>query len=192
RGGPKDARCWAGRGAGRALRRPGGARCPEGTMTDRDALLRAIDANPEEDTPRLAFADWLDEHAGAGVAGRRARAWAAFVRDQVEFARLTEADARYRDLRPRFPSTPPPAALSILPRPLRRGAQFVRGFPELLRISARQFLATGGELAAAPGPLVALKLSHAGPHVHELVGERALARFRALEFSHSRFTDDGF
>src|SRR5262249_49738534 len=59
-------------------------------------------------------------------------------------------------------------------------------------ISARQFLATGGELAAAPGPLVALKLSHAGPHVHELVGERALARFRALEFSHSRFTDDGF
>ncbi|MBY0457976.1 MAG: TIGR02996 domain-containing protein, partial [Gemmataceae bacterium] len=34
-------------------------------MTDRDALLAAICANPAEDTPRLAFADWLDEHADA-------------------------------------------------------------------------------------------------------------------------------
>jgi uncharacterized protein (TIGR02996 family) len=31
-------------------------------MRDHDALLAAIDANPAEDTPRLVFADWLDEH----------------------------------------------------------------------------------------------------------------------------------
>ena len=31
-------------------------------MTDRDALLRAICANPEDDAPRLIYADWLDEH----------------------------------------------------------------------------------------------------------------------------------
>jgi len=30
-------------------------------MTDGDALLRAIIAQPDEDTPRLAYADWLDE-----------------------------------------------------------------------------------------------------------------------------------
>jgi uncharacterized protein (TIGR02996 family) len=30
-------------------------------MTDRDAFLAAIRAEPDEDTPRLAFADWLDE-----------------------------------------------------------------------------------------------------------------------------------
>jgi uncharacterized protein (TIGR02996 family) len=29
---------------------------------DRDALLAAICARPDEDTPRLAFADWCDEH----------------------------------------------------------------------------------------------------------------------------------
>ena len=29
-------------------------------LSDRDALLAAIRANPEEDTPRLMFADWLD------------------------------------------------------------------------------------------------------------------------------------
>jgi uncharacterized protein (TIGR02996 family) len=31
-------------------------------MSDRDALLAAILAHPDEDTPRLAFADWLDEN----------------------------------------------------------------------------------------------------------------------------------
>jgi uncharacterized protein (TIGR02996 family) len=45
-------------------------------MTDRDALLRAILANPDEDTPRLAFADLLDEE------GERKRA--AFIRSQIE------------------------------------------------------------------------------------------------------------
>lgn len=31
-------------------------------MTERDALLRAIAANPADDLPRLVYADWLDEH----------------------------------------------------------------------------------------------------------------------------------
>jgi uncharacterized protein (TIGR02996 family) len=47
-------------------------------MSDEDALLAAIAAHPEEDTPRLAYADWLDEH------GRHARA--DFIRLQVEVA----------------------------------------------------------------------------------------------------------
>lgn len=33
-------------------------------MTDQEGLLKAIYANPREDTPRLALADWLDEQAG--------------------------------------------------------------------------------------------------------------------------------
>ena len=28
-------------------------------MSDRDAFLRAIRESPEDDTPRLVFADWL-------------------------------------------------------------------------------------------------------------------------------------
>jgi uncharacterized protein (TIGR02996 family) len=31
-------------------------------MTDRDALYRAILAHPEDDTPRLVYADWLEEN----------------------------------------------------------------------------------------------------------------------------------
>ena len=31
-------------------------------MSDEDALLAAIIAAPDDDTPRLVYADWLDEH----------------------------------------------------------------------------------------------------------------------------------
>jgi uncharacterized protein (TIGR02996 family) len=33
-------------------------------VTDRDAFIRSIIAHRDDDLPRLAFADWLDEHAG--------------------------------------------------------------------------------------------------------------------------------
>jgi uncharacterized protein (TIGR02996 family) len=48
-------------------------------MTDGEALRRAIVADPDDDTPRLIYADWLDEN------GRPDRA--AFVRAQIEAAR---------------------------------------------------------------------------------------------------------
>lgn len=47
-------------------------------MSDRDALLHAIAARPEEDTPRLMYADWLEEN------GEPERA--DFVRTQVLIA----------------------------------------------------------------------------------------------------------
>lgn len=40
-------------------------------MTDEDALLAAICAKPLEDTPRLAYADWLDEHAAPNEPARK-------------------------------------------------------------------------------------------------------------------------
>ncbi len=48
-------------------------------MTDGDALRRAVIADPDDDTPRLIYADWLDEN------GQPDRA--AFIRAQVEAAR---------------------------------------------------------------------------------------------------------
>jgi uncharacterized protein (TIGR02996 family) len=47
-------------------------------MNDRDALQRAILAFPDEDTPRLAFADWLQENGDSERA--------EFIRAQIEFA----------------------------------------------------------------------------------------------------------
>src|SRR6188768_3919841 len=52
-------------------------------MSDGDVILSAILAEPDEDVPRLAFADWLDEHGGESE-----RARAEFIRVQVEMARI--------------------------------------------------------------------------------------------------------
>jgi len=51
-------------------------------MSDEDALLAAIAAHPEEDTPRLAYSDWLEEH------GEPIRA--EFIRVQVAVKALAE------------------------------------------------------------------------------------------------------
>jgi uncharacterized protein (TIGR02996 family) len=52
-------------------------------MIEREALLRAICENPDDDTPRLVFADWLDE------SGEPERA--EFIRVQIR----TESAARH-------------------------------------------------------------------------------------------------
>ncbi len=52
-------------------------------MNDTDALLAAILLQPGEDTPRLAFADHLDELGGPTNAAR-----AEFIRTQIELYRL--------------------------------------------------------------------------------------------------------
>jgi uncharacterized protein (TIGR02996 family) len=54
-------------------------------MTEAD-FVRAVTAEPDDDTVRLAFADWLDEQ---GKLGR-----AQFIRVQIERARLDEFDPR--------------------------------------------------------------------------------------------------
>ena len=41
-------------------------------MTDGEALRQAVLANPEDDAPRLVYADWLDEHGDGDADGRRA------------------------------------------------------------------------------------------------------------------------
>jgi uncharacterized protein (TIGR02996 family) len=65
--------------------------------TDRDALLAAICAAPDEETPRLVFADWLDENGSPN--------WAALIRAECELARLADdgsgAEAVFRFLRDR-------------------------------------------------------------------------------------------
>src|SRR5436309_13148001 len=65
-------------------------------MTDRDALLAAVLADPEDDLPRLVFADWLEETGHPANAAR-----AAFVRAQVAAERLPPASAERAGLEAR-------------------------------------------------------------------------------------------
>jgi uncharacterized protein (TIGR02996 family) len=56
--------------------------------SDRADLLAAIRAHPEEDTPRLMYADWLDEQGDEAALVR-----AEFIRLQCEVARLFDDDS---------------------------------------------------------------------------------------------------
>jgi uncharacterized protein (TIGR02996 family) len=58
-------------------------------MTERDALIRAICSNPVEDTPRLVYADWLDEHEESERA--------EFIRIQIAVARTPTPGLRARE-----------------------------------------------------------------------------------------------
>src|SRR5437870_2291421 len=94
-------------------------------MSDRDALLAAIRAQPDEDTPRLIFADWLDENDESQRA--------AFVRAQIELARTPPWEpfaVRCRRFAPeiasgkQFLADLPPAGVNLVSwaeRPFRRG-----------------------------------------------------------------------
>jgi uncharacterized protein (TIGR02996 family) len=120
--------------------------------TARDALLAAACADPDDDTPRLAYADYLDERGEAE--------YATFVRRQVELARLPEWDegrlrAEYLDR----------SAVNgdqwygtkcyniALPEGIRwEGGPFRRGFPAALSVrSIPNFVAHAAEIfRAAP------------------------------------------
>jgi uncharacterized protein (TIGR02996 family) len=57
-------------------------------MSDESALLAAIREHPDEDTPRLVYADWLDEQGGRSNAVR-----AEYIRLEIELARIEDDDS---------------------------------------------------------------------------------------------------
>lgn len=63
-------------------------------MEEEQALYRAILAAPHDDTPRLVYADWLEENAGRfdEVRANAERRRAEFIRLQCELARSAERD----------------------------------------------------------------------------------------------------
>jgi len=63
-------------------------------MSDEKALLAAIWAHPHEDTPRLVYADFLQE---TGEPAKVARA--EFIRLQIELTHLDEDNRRFRQVR---------------------------------------------------------------------------------------------
>ena len=134
-------------------------------MTDRDALLRAICDNPEDDAPRLIYADWLDEHGDPRQA--------EFIREHIALAHVPWSDLNWR---------PEAARLLELWRELRKWRyplgdwrsfslnSFVRGFNTHWRGPVPAFL----KLLPTPGrfgPITILTLELDNP----LPGPPALA-----------------
>jgi uncharacterized protein (TIGR02996 family) len=103
-------------------------------MTHDDAFLQAIIEDPEDDTPRLVYADWLEEHRQAERA--------EFIHIQCELARLPSDDPRRPQLKTREREL-----LDEYKRewvgPLGRWAcahEFRRGFVEAITVRPEAFL----------------------------------------------------
>jgi uncharacterized protein (TIGR02996 family) len=102
-------------------------------MSDEKALLSAIWEHPHEDTPRLMYADWLQEHGGKAGPAR-----AEFIRVQCELARLDEWDDGFAALKAREQSLLKAHArkwLAQIPKEWRK-SPFHRGF---LRLDLSEF-----------------------------------------------------
>ena len=145
---------------------------------DEVGLLRAILAEPEEDTPRLAYADWLDEH------GRPERA--EFIRIQCRLARRDELDPERARLvrRERFLTEAHKKAWGELPVKPVKERTFHRGFIDDISLPASAFLGGADKLFSAI-PLRTVRLLKTGEAWEKLLASPHLLRLWGLDLHNS-------
>jgi uncharacterized protein (TIGR02996 family) len=151
------------------------------------AFLEAIRESPEDDAPRLIYADWLDDH---GQAER-----AAFIRVQCELAR-GPGEQRRKELEDRE------RALLVANReawlgPLDKALSdsdctFRRGFPEDLTIRPRALVERAEQLEArVPVGRVELSGGFGDPAMKALLACPHLGWVVGLRYEHPRLTEAG-
>jgi uncharacterized protein (TIGR02996 family) len=127
-------------------------------MTHADAFLQDILANPEDDGPRLIFADWLEEHGGPAGAAR-----GEFIRVQCALAAGLPPGSRRAQLEERQQHLQEchDADWARPVRRLVRGWAFRRGFVEEVSSPPRAFLSGASKLFRR-APVQHVKLSEHG------------------------------
>ncbi|MDB5312158.1 MAG: hypothetical protein JWO38_6360 [Gemmataceae bacterium] len=144
-------------------------------MDDEAAILSAIAAHPEENTPRLAYADWLDDHAAHLPDPDSARIRAELIRVQCEinkYEHLPSTEQQgYVDLYRRQDAILTRHRRDLLGSlgddltPLE--LIFDRGFVTELKLDAERFLKHAGAIAALK-PLPAVRVSDVARWLDEL------------------------
>ena len=152
-----------------------------------NALYRAICASPDEDTPRLAFADLIEEEGD----GTRA----AFIRAQVALARVPPYDPLFITTIRSNPDAATGHGMTRALPPVPEGYgwhafEFRRGFPWKVGVrSAAAFDADGVIFGMAP--IQALDISaRCRPDIDVIADWPHLARIQRLEFSTARLGAD--
>jgi uncharacterized protein (TIGR02996 family) len=157
-------------------------------MTDRDAFLRAVAAAPDDDTPRLVFADWLDEH------GEPKRA--EFIRVQCEMEQVEEFGPRWRALDARQRAIPAPHHLWAKELADRKvlNVEFHRGFVDEVTVYSKRFVTEADELLSL-APIRRVKFANltaarGNVPLGDLLRCPALARLRGLDFANAPLPDE--
>ncbi|HEY1186803.1 MAG TPA: TIGR02996 domain-containing protein, partial [Gemmata sp.] len=159
------------------------------TTSSHDALYRAICAHPDEDTPRLAFADLVEEDGDF----RRA----AFIRAQVELARLPSYDPACVAARQHDPDVLTGWCMThALPKGLPAGCgwhrfEFRRGFPWKVGVLSLSALLETGDAVFRAAPVRAFDIDQRDrPDLAALADWPDLARLHRLNFSTGWFDPD--
>jgi uncharacterized protein (TIGR02996 family) len=150
-----------------------------------ETFLGAILAEPDDDTPRLVFADWLEEHGDLDRA--------TFIRLQCEVARLWERDPRWGDLQDQVEKLwkkHRKGWLTPLPMWLRRlKPEFRRGFLEKVTVSANQFLRYANAMFKV-APIRTLEITDLGGRAALLAACPRLDQIAELHVIRQSFSSD--
>jgi uncharacterized protein (TIGR02996 family) len=142
-------------------------------MMHNEAFLEAIREHPDDDAPRLIYADWLEEH------GQPERA--EFIRVQCERARLPEGSPRWWDLECREKQlweTHQAEWFGSLAESVNRSF-CRRGFLESIALDAERFLAEGPSLFRLE-PIRNAELQHVRSVLPTLLTSPLLERLSGL------------
>jgi uncharacterized protein (TIGR02996 family) len=161
------------------------------------AFLKAVLELPDDDGPRLVYADWLDE---------RGDPRGEFIRVQCELARLAEDDPRRGELQARegalltahrrewnqplyqLLTETSPSISHRERREIVRRCTYRRGFVEGVAVRTAVFVTCTDPLFRL-GPLRAARLWDAGPLIGDLTRVPALARLAVLDLSGNGLTN---
>jgi uncharacterized protein (TIGR02996 family) len=148
-------------------------------MTD-DSFLRAILENPDDDGPRLVYADWLDEQGGEEPHAR-----ARLIRAQCESERLSADDPRRRPLEQQAQEVLDAFARRWTEpvRKARLGTDWVirRGLLEGVTLPARRFVVVAEGLFRLAPTLCAARFPAASNEVAALARCPHLARLTEVD-----------
>jgi uncharacterized protein (TIGR02996 family) len=157
--------------------------------TDGDALLRAICEHPWEDTPRLVYADWLDEN---GQPERAAYIRLAVAMEERLRQRRTIAPAQSE----RFGALREVEGEWLKELPKLRGVAwdtgFERGFPARVNTSSASAFLNNAEQIYRFAPVTWVKIQTVSAKtVNELPRSPYLARLSGLDLRTCRLGDRG-
>jgi uncharacterized protein (TIGR02996 family) len=165
------------------------------------AFLSDICEHPDDDTPRLVYADWLDDNGDSDRA--------EFIRGQIELLRLDRDDPRFADLAARMreleenngklwkrdlprwahlPYEDRVAALTARPRYF-PSSQFHRGFATVVECDVANLLRSGEKLFAR-APIQGLHIPDPTTDLEGLARLHLLARLNALDLRQTNLDDE--
>jgi uncharacterized protein (TIGR02996 family) len=158
-------------------------------MSDRAAFLRAIRATPDDDTTRLVFADWLDEHDDPLGEFIRVQIELEPIRYRIDNPRAVELHRREDELLRRY-GDDWLGTDHLLTNPADFGPVCRRGFPDYACLSLDTFLQNGEALFAAHPTLREVALYGLANRCSELTMSPLLAKLDTLEIADWLAEDD--